>query len=63
MDWLMAANVLNGTSYIDPGTGSMLFTLLVGVLSASYFFMRKLVIKARFALSGDPKHSLGLLIS
>ncbi len=59
MDWLMAANVLNGTSYIDPGTGSMLFTLLVGVLSASYFFMRKLVIKARFALSGGKAQKSG----
>lgn len=38
--------------YIDPGTGSMLFTLLVGVLSASYFFFRKLAMKAKFLLSG-----------
>lgn len=43
---------VRAASYIDPGTGSMLFTLLVGLLSAGYFFVRKLAIKARFALSG-----------
>ncbi|MCR4871626.1 MAG: CDP-glycerol glycerophosphotransferase family protein [Atopobiaceae bacterium] len=38
--------------YIDPGTGSMLFTLLIGLISAGYFFFRNLAIKARFVLSG-----------
>ncbi len=46
------SNVSHIAAYIDPGTGSMLFTLLVGLLSASYFFVRKLVIRARFAVSG-----------
>ncbi|MDO4537688.1 MAG: CDP-glycerol glycerophosphotransferase family protein [Coriobacteriales bacterium] len=39
-------------SYIDPGTGSMLFTLIVGLISASYFFVRKLVIRLKVTLSG-----------
>ena len=52
MSFTLVASAIRGVSYIDPGTGSMLFTLLVGLLSASYFFVRKLVIKARFALSG-----------
>ena len=39
------------TSYIDPGTGSMLFTLLIGLLSTGYFFLKRLIIKARFAMS------------
>lgn len=38
--------------YIDPGTGSMLFTIVIGILSASVFFLRSLFMKARFALSG-----------
>ncbi len=49
---LSLGDVSQLTTYIDPGTGSMLFTLLVGVLSASYFFVRKLAIRARFALTG-----------
>ena len=42
----------NALAYIDPGTGSMLFTLLIGVSSAAYFFFRRLAIRAKFALSG-----------
>ncbi len=38
--------------YIDPGTGSMLFTILIGVLSAGVFFVRALIVKIRFAVSG-----------
>ena len=38
--------------YIDPGTGSMLFTILVGVLGAGIYAMRNLFMKLRFALSG-----------
>ena len=38
--------------YIDPGTGSMLFTLLIGLITTGYFFLRKVIIKARFMLSG-----------
>ena len=38
--------------YIDPGTGSMLFTILIGVIGASIYSLRMLWIKARFKLSG-----------
>lgn len=38
--------------YIDPGTGSMLFTLLIGLVTTGYFFLRKVIIKLRFTLSG-----------
>ncbi len=38
--------------YIDPGTGSMLFTILVGVLGAGIYAMRNVVMKLRFVLSG-----------
>ena len=38
--------------YIDPGTGSMLFTILIGVLSAAAYFFRDLFMKLRFMLGG-----------
>lgn len=38
--------------YIDPGTGSMLFTILIGVIGASIYSLRMLWIKIRFKLSG-----------
>lgn len=38
--------------YIDPGTGSMLFTVLLGLIGAAFYSLRMLVIKLRFALSG-----------
>ncbi len=38
--------------YIDPGTGSMLFTILIGVLSAGYYFLRNLLMKMKFKFSG-----------
>ena len=37
--------------YIDPGTGSMLFTILIGVLSAAAYFLRNLFMKLRFIFS------------
>ena len=36
--------------YIDPGTGSMLFTILIGVLGAAFYSVRMLWIKLRFKL-------------
>ena len=41
--------------YIDPGTGSMLFTILIGVLGAAFYALRGAVMKIRFALSGGAK--------
>lgn len=38
--------------YIDPGTGSMLFTILIGVIGAGIYSLRMLWIKLRFRLSG-----------
>ena len=38
--------------YIDPGTGSMLFTVLVGVLGAGIYGLRTLIMKLQFVLSG-----------
>ena len=38
--------------YIDPGTGSMLFTILVGVLGAGIYAARGCIMKLRFLLSG-----------
>lgn len=37
--------------YIDPGTGSMLFTILIGVLSAAAYFLRNSFMKLRFIFS------------
>ena len=38
--------------YIDPGTGSMLFTILIGIIGAGIYSLRMLWIKIRFKLSG-----------
>lgn len=38
--------------YIDPGTGSMLFTILIGVIGAGIYSLRMMLIKLRFKLSG-----------
>ena len=38
--------------YIDPGTGSMLFSLAIGVFSTLIFALRALAVKVRFVLSG-----------
>lgn len=38
--------------YIDPGTGSMLFTILIGVIGAAFYSLRMFFIKLRFKLSG-----------
>lgn len=38
--------------YIDPGTGSMLFTILLGILGAAFYSLRMLFIKLRFRMNG-----------
>ncbi len=38
--------------YIDPGTGSMLFTVLIGIIGAGLYSLRMLFIKLRFKLTG-----------
>ena len=41
--------------YIDPGTGSMLFAVLIGVLGALRFALDGLFVKLNFLLSGGKK--------
>lgn len=38
--------------YIDPGTGSMLFSLFIGLAAAATFGMRALIMKLKFVISG-----------
>ncbi len=38
--------------YIDPGTGSMLFAALIGILSTLIFLLQKLFLKIRFLITG-----------
>lgn len=38
--------------YIDPGTGSMLFSILIGVVSTLFFFGQRLFMKLKFIFNG-----------
>jgi len=38
--------------YIDPGTGSMLFSIVIGLVTAGYFLGKAAFIKLKFVLSG-----------
>lgn len=38
--------------YIDPGTGAMLFTVVIGLLTTAYYALRKVGVKLKFLLSG-----------
>ena len=38
--------------YIDPGTGSMLFTIVIGAVSAGFFLLQKLKLRLKFLISG-----------
>ena len=38
--------------YIDPGTGSMLFTILLGIIGAGFYSLKMVLIKLRFKISG-----------
>lgn len=42
--------------YIDPGTGSMLFTVIIGLLSAVIYFFRGAFVKLRFCFKGGSSH-------
>ncbi len=44
--------------YIDPGTGSMLFTIIVGVLGAGIYALRNLFMKLRFIASGGKQEKV-----
>lgn len=39
-------------AYIDPGTGSMLFAILIGIAGAVNFVLRNAIVKIKFLLSG-----------
>ena len=41
--------------YIDPGTGSMLFTILIGVLGTAAYLLRNVWLRLRFILTGGAK--------
>ncbi|MCK9548100.1 MAG: CDP-glycerol glycerophosphotransferase family protein [Sphaerochaeta sp.] len=38
--------------YIDPGTGSMLFSIVIGLVTALYFLGKAAIIKLKFVVSG-----------
>ena len=38
--------------YIDPGTGSMLFTILIGLIGTAFYAFRMMLIKIKFKMSG-----------
>lgn len=44
--------------YIDPGTGSMLFSLVIGAVAAVTFGLRALMIKLKFGFSKDKAKTL-----
>ena len=55
-----AACVLSGATflpllYIDPGTGSMLFTVLLGMIGAGIYSIRLFVLKMRMRVTGNVK--------
>ena len=46
---------MNAWAYLDPGTGSMLLSVLIGLTSSGYFLIRKLpgmIRSAFFKLNG-----------
>ena len=43
--------------YIDPGTGSMLFAILIGLIGAIRWMLKKFLVKIRFFLNGG-KHTV-----
>ena len=45
--------------YIDPGTGSMLFAILIGIIGAVTYMLKSWLLKLRFILSGGKKVDVG----
>ena len=41
--------------YIDPGTGSMLFTILIGILGTAGYLLRNVFVKLRFLFNGGAR--------
>ena len=46
------------TLYIDPGTGSMLFTLVISIIGFSFYVVRILFIKLKFIISRGRKEKI-----
>lgn len=44
--------------YIDPGTGSMLFAILIGIIGALNFLLKSWIVKLRFLLSGGKRQEV-----
>lgn len=45
--------MINEFLYIDPGTGSMLFSILIGATATLYFLARAAILKFKFLFSGN----------
>lgn len=45
--------------YIDPGTGSMLFTILIGVIGAAVYSLKMLWIKLKYKITGEKADTSG----
>jgi len=43
--------------YIDPGTGSMLFTILIGVLGAAIYALRNVWVKLKYLFTGGKRQN------
>ncbi len=46
---------MNNFLYIDPGTGSMLFSIVIGIAATVFFLFRALLIKIKFFFTGSSK--------
>ncbi len=46
--------------YIDPGTGSMLFSILIGIIGVAVYFLRTLFVKIKFIISGGKQAKLDM---
>ncbi len=45
--------------YIDPGTGAMLFTTIIGLVTTASFVLKKYVLRLKFRLSGGKSAAQG----
>lgn len=52
----MPANFL---LYIDPGTGSMLFSVFIGIVATVFFVLRSVLLKLQLIFSGRKSRNLG----
>jgi len=43
--------------YIDPGTGSMLFSIIIGLAAALYFIARTTLVRFKGHFTGSTRHT------